>query len=211
VIQPVIWVSEPLSHIPLDKKHLRFLSFAASAKGVKFKRDAVYSTDPAVSQFAKDVFYPNLDLGVYYYSPAFFAGVSFTNLLGNPEDPDNSGNYDIPVSLQYFIQAGYKILISRSMNIVLEPSVLINANGSSSKDADTKVEPMLKFYIENFCLGTYFNNSDKMSLFLQYKFPRFYFGTFFQLPKNSPYYKQAMVAEIALGINLTKFSGPNHW
>jgi type IX secretion system PorP/SprF family membrane protein len=198
-------------HIPLDKKHLKFLSFGASAKGVKFKRDAVYSTDPAVSQTAKNVFYPNMDLGIYYYSPTFFAGISLTNLLGNPEEPDKFGKYDIPVSRQYFFLAGYKILISRSLNIVLEPSVLINVDGSSSQDKKDKLEPMLKFYLENFCLGTYFYNSNNISVFLQYKFPRFYFGTFFQLPKNSPYYKQPMVAEFALGINLTKIAEPIHW
>lgn len=198
-------------HIPLDKKHLRFLSFGTSVKEVNFKRDSVYSSDPKQIQTSKNVYYTNLDLGIYYYSPTFFAGISYTNLFGNPEDPDILGAYDIPVSRQFFFQAGYKILISRSLNIVLEPSLLINDNGSTSQETKDMFEPMLKFYFENFCLGSYFNDFDKMSFFLQYKYPRFYFGAFFQLPKDSPYYKQAMVAEITVGLNLAKLAGQSHW
>jgi type IX secretion system PorP/SprF family membrane protein len=198
-------------HIPLDKKHLKFLSFGASVKVVKFSRDEVTSTDPGLRQTAKNISYPNMDLGVYYYGPTFFTGISITNLLGNPEDPDITGEYDIPVTTQYFFQAGYKILLSRPLNIVLEPSILINDDGTSSQETKDMFEPMLKFYFENFCLGSYFNDFDKMSFFLQYKYPRFYFGVFFQLPKNTPYYKQAMVAEITLGLNLTKLARQSHW
>lgn len=198
-------------HIPLDKRHLKFLSFGASVKGVKFTRDEVYSTDPLQRQSAKNVFYPNMDLGMYYYSPTLFGGISISNLLGNPEDPDISGTYDIPVTTQYFFQAGYKILLSRPLNIVLEPSILVNDDGTSSQETKDMFEPMLKLYFENFCLGSYFNDFDKMSFFLQYKYPRFYFGAFFQLPKDSPYYKQAMVAEFTIGLNLAKLAGQSHW
>jgi type IX secretion system PorP/SprF family membrane protein len=198
-------------HIPLNKKHLSFLSIGASFKGVQFKRDSVYSTEPGKSLPSKNVFYQNIDLGIYYYSPGLFAGISATNLFGNPETPNILGEYDIPVSRQIFFQAGFKILISRSSNIVLEPSVIINANGSSSQEFKDMLEPVLKFYLENFCLGTYLNDFDKLSVFLQYKYPRVYFGTFFQLAKNSAYYKQAMIVEITLGINLSKIAGHNHW
>jgi type IX secretion system PorP/SprF family membrane protein len=198
-------------HIPLNKKHLSFLSFGAAVKGVKFNRDSVHSTDPGLSQPSKDVSYSNVDLGIYYYSPTFFAGISMTNILGNPEEADITGKYDIPVSQQFFFQAGYKILLSRSLNIVLEPSLIINDDGSSSQEVKNMLEPMLRFYFENFCLGSYFNDLDKMSFFLQYKYPRFYFGAFFQLPKNSPYFKQPMVAELTLGINFIKMAGFNHW
>jgi type IX secretion system PorP/SprF family membrane protein len=198
-------------HIPLDKKHLSFLSFGTSVKWVKFNRDEVHSTDPAKSKPAKNVSYPNMDLGIYYYSPALYAGISFTNLFGNPESPNTLGEYEIPVSRQFFFQTGYKILLSRSLNIVLEPSIIINADGSSSQESKNMLEPMLKFYFESFCFGSYFNDFDKMSFFLQYKYPRFYFGTFFQLPKDTPYYKQSMVAEITLGLNFTRLSGKSHW
>lgn len=198
-------------HIPLDKRRLSFLSLGVSVKGIKFSRDSVYSTDPVKRQSAKSLSYPNMDLGIYYYSPTLFAGISMTNIFGNPEDPDVLGNYDIPVSQQIFFQAGYKILISRSLNIVLEPSMIVNADSSTSQDVKKMLEPMLKLYFENFCVGSYFNDLDKVSFFLQYKYPRFYFGTFFQLPKSTPYYKQPMVAEITLGINFTKIAGHNHW
>jgi type IX secretion system PorP/SprF family membrane protein len=198
-------------HIQLDKQHLRFLSVGASVKGVSYSRDSVMSADPGLSQTAKDATYPNVDAGIYYYSPTFFAGISSSNILGNPEDTISADVYDIPVSRQYSFQAGYKFLLSRSLNMVLEPSLIINTDGSSSQEIKDILKPMLKLYMENFCLGTYFSDFDKMSVFFQYKYPRFYVGTFFQLPRDSPFFKEPMLAEFTLGLNFSKVTRNSHW
>jgi type IX secretion system PorP/SprF family membrane protein len=198
-------------HLSLDRQHLSFLSFGASVKGVSYKRDSISSTEPLLSQTSKSASYPNVDVGAYYYSPTLFAGISVTNLLGNTEEPDTNGVYDIPVSRQYTLQAGYKILLSRSLKIVLEPSLIVNSDGTSSQEIKDILEPMLKLYLDNFCFGTYFSDFDKTSVFFQYKYPRISIGTFFQLPKDSPYYQKALIAEFTLGINLSKFAGHNHW
>jgi type IX secretion system PorP/SprF family membrane protein len=187
-------------HIQLGKKALSFLSLGTSFK-------AIYNINSGNSDLsipAKNTFLPNLDVGVYFYNPSFYAGISTTNLLGNPEHPDSLGIYSIPVSQQFFFQIGYRFVLNRSLNILLEPSVVVNTDNSFSQKLKNMIEPALKLYADNFCVGTYFNDFSKISFFLQYKFPRFYVGTYFELPNNSAFYKKSLRTELSLGIN---FSG----
>jgi type IX secretion system PorP/SprF family membrane protein len=198
-------------HLQLDKGALSFLSFGASAKAV-FNH---YSGNPDLSKPAKNTIFPNFDVGVYYYNTYLFAGLSATNLLGNPEDPDSLGFYTIPVSRQLFFQVGYKVVLSKSLNILLEPSLIVNSDASFSRKITDMIQPALKIYAGNFCLGTYFNDYSKISFFFQYKYPRFYIGTYFELPNNSPFYKKPLLAEFALGVNISAIksgiSRLNHW
>jgi type IX secretion system PorP/SprF family membrane protein len=198
-------------HVQLDKQALSFLSFGASAKAV-YNR---YSGNPDLSDSAKNTFFPNFDAGIYYYSPSFYAGFSSTNILGNPEETDSLSISVIPVSRQLFFQAGYRFVLNRSLNILLEPSVIINTDDSFSEKLSEMIQPALKLYAGDFCVGTYFSDFNKMSFFLQFKYPKFYLGTYFALPNDSPFYKKSITAEFAIGINFsgfkTGFPGVNHW
>jgi|WetSurMetagenome_2_1015567.scaffolds.fasta_scaffold19554_2 type IX secretion system PorP/SprF family membrane protein len=185
--------------IPLNTRNLSFLSVGASVKGVYNLLDSG-SVEPGNP--LKKTFYPNLDLGVYYYGTNFYTGISTTNLLGNPEKPDSHGLYTIPVSRQYFFTAGYKILLSKSLNFVVEPSVLINADDSTIKEIKDDISPILKIYLADFCMGTYFLSNGKTSFFFQYRYPKFYIGAFYELPKKSPYYKRTPFVEFTLGLNI---------
>ena len=196
--------------IPLDRQSLSFLSFGVAVKGVFNIMDSITSSDPGLSIPGKKLFYPNLDFGVYYYGPKLFAGVSGTNLLGNPENPDSLGVFRLPVSRRYLFIAGYKIILSRTYDIVLEPSFILNWDGSPYQWKFTDiVKPMLKLYMQGFCLGTYFNNYDNISFFLQYKYPVFYLGTFFEIPRNTPYFKKALNIEFTLGLNFSPIKSGN--
>lgn len=201
--------------VPLNTNRLSFLSFGISVKGVFNKMDSVYSADPALNKPSKNTFFPNLDAGIYYYGSNFFAGFSATNLLGNPEKPDSLGQYTIPVTRQYFFHAGYKILISKPLNFVVEPSIILNADDTLSGKFTDMLKPMLKIYFQDFCFGTYFNDYSNVSFFFQYRYPLFYVGTFVEIPKNNPYYKSPLNIEFSLGINFTeifnKNSRKNHW
>jgi type IX secretion system PorP/SprF family membrane protein len=198
--------------IPLNTRDLSFLSFGVSGKGVYNTLDAD-TTEPG--NISKKTFYPNIDAGIYYYGTNLFIGVSAINLLGNPEDPDSLGRYAIPVSRQYFFTAGYKILLSRSLNIVLEPSVQINANDTTINNIAENINPILKLYVENFCFGTYFLSDGKISFFSQFRYPRFYIGAFFELPKKTPYFKRTPMVELTMGFNFqpdrSRFSRQSRW
>lgn len=198
-------------HLQIDKDALSFLSFGVTAKAVYNH----YSGNPDLNNSSKTSVFPNLDAGVFYYNKNLFAGLSVTNLLGSPKDADTTDSYIIPASRQLFFQVGYKLILSKSLNILLEPSIIVNSDDSFSAKITDMIEPMLKVYAGNFCLGTYFYDYNKYSFFFQYKYPRFYIGTYFELPKNSPFYKNPIRAEFALGLNISALksgaSRLNHW
>ncbi len=198
-------------HIPLDKRNLSFLSIGASGKGFYHH----YEGDSVLNIPAKDFLFPNVDVGVYFYNPGFYTGLSVTNLLGRPVDPDSLINYKVPVSRQYNFIAGFKVVLIRSLNLVLEPSVMIFTDDSLSFNIKENIEPALKLYAGNFCLGTYFNDYSKISFFFQYRYPKFYVGTYFALPKDSPFFKKSLTAEIAFGINFSRnrsgYTVNGHW
>lgn len=182
-------------HIPLGRKRLSFLSLGTAAKGIF----SYYPGDADLGKPEKDTIFPNLDAGIYFYNPAFYAGFSATNILAE------SPVYDtIPVSREYFFNTGFKVVLSRKHNIVIEPSVIVNTGDTLMEDLKEMIHPGLKLYLGNFCMGSYLNDYDRIPFFFQYKYPGFYIGTYFELPRNTPFYKKEITAEIVLGLNITK-------
>jgi type IX secretion system PorP/SprF family membrane protein len=189
--------------VPLDQDALSFMSFGVSVKGVYNTIDSVSFTDPLNNIAGKKLFYPNVDAGIYFYGPRFFTGFSAVNLLGNPEDPDSLGVHRLPVDRHFYVITGYKFLLSSRLDIILEPSLLLNLTGYTNQKASDILKPMLKLYMQSFCVGTYFNNFDNASFFFQFKYPKFYIGTFIEMPRNTPYYKKNLNMELTFGINLS--------
>ncbi len=124
--------------------------------------------------------------GYIYYNPVFYAGVSANNILGNPGNPDSLISFSVPVSRQYFFNAGFKVVLSRSLNIVLEPSVIVTTDDTLALELPDMIHPALRLYLGNFCVGSYLNDYNKIPFFFQYKYPGFYIGTFFELPREPP-------------------------
>ncbi len=149
----------------------------------------------------KNSFFPNIDAGVYYYGTNLFTGFSAVNILGNPGKADSLGNYEIPLPRQYFFTIGYKFILSKSQNIVLEPSLLIDATDSTFSDIKDNITPILKLYLDNICLGSYFLTDGNTSFFFQYRFPRISLGAFYELPRKTAYYKKPPIVEFTLGWN----------
>lgn len=194
-------------HIRINKQSTSFISIGASVKGI-YNRLYTKSTvvDGARPQ---ETYLPNVDLGVYLYGSRFTAGLSATNLLGSED------SLGIPVKPEYFLTAGYKFVLSRSLDIVFEPSLIAHTGDSLSGELKDILNPMIKLYIENICIGTYFNNYGNNSFFFQYNFPAVSIGTYFEYPKGTPFYKQELVAEFTLGLNLSRLrfrnKDPLHW
>jgi hypothetical protein len=198
-------------HIPLDKKGLSFIAVGVSAKAI-FND---YAGDDDLNKPAEKTFFPSADAGIYYYNSFLFAGISGTNLLGNPVESDSLGYNTIPLSRQFFAHVGAKFVISKALNIIIEPSLIFTTNDSFSGDIADMLKPGLKVYAGNYCVGTFFDDFEKISFFVQYKYSRFYVGTFFELPYNSPFYKEPIRAEFAFGVNLSAIrsgiSRAYHW
>jgi type IX secretion system PorP/SprF family membrane protein len=198
-------------HIQLDKNALSFLSFGITVKAVSND----YKGNADLNKPSEMTFFPNVDAGIYYYTAGFYAGISGTNLLGNPNDPDSLGYYTIPCTRQFYFHGGYKFVLSKSLNILLEPFLIVNSDDSFSGNISDMLKPGLKLYAGNFCTGTYFNDFDKISFILQYKYSKLYIGTYFEMNFKKAFYEQPIRAEIAIGVNLSAiksgFPRRNHW
>ncbi len=196
-------------HIPLNKKSLSFLSFGVAFKGY------FSSANRAPFTTSGPEFYPGMDLGAYYYGQHLFTGFSATNVFGEPKNGDNPEAFKIPVSRQFYFHAGYKILILRSLDIIFEPSIISIFDTLNVSKAGENIRPVLKLYLQNFCLGTYFHDHEKNTFFFQYRYPKFYIGGYIALPKKSPYYPKDVIVEITAGVNFSKdkrrFAGHGHW
>ena len=194
--------------LPMSTHQLSFLSFGVSLKAGNYTR----TSEP---QKIEKKFFPNLDIGVYYYGTNFFSGISSTNLFGSPWGKDSLGVLNAPVSREYFFTSGFKILLSKPMNIVVEPSILISSTDSTFNRIKDNIRPIVKLYLDDFCLGTSFHNHGKVSFFIQYRYPQFYVGAFYELANKTAYYKNKPLVEFTLGLNLqsdkSRFANHSHW
>jgi type IX secretion system PorP/SprF family membrane protein len=197
--------------IPMNTRNLSFLSFGVSIKGVY--NNLTDSVGPRKSY--KKTFYPDFDLGIYYYGTSFYAGLSSTNILGNPWKSDSLEIFKIPVQRQYFFTAGVKILLSKSLNIVLEPSALIIVNDSTKGKITDNINPIIKLYLDNFCFGSTFNSNGKISFFSQFRYPKFFVGAYYEFAKKTAYFRKTPIVEFTLGMNIqpdkSRLSNHSHW
>ncbi len=184
-------------HIPLNEKKLSFISGGVSVKGIYNQMDSV----PDLSLPRRESLIPNIDAGIFLYGQRLSVGISGTNLLGNMIDSATMASYKIPISRQYFLIAGYKIVLSKKLNILIEPSIIVNLDDSLHFDRKESYNPMLRLYMDAFCLGTYLHDYDNLTFFFQYKFPNLYIGTLVDFPRDVPFYKRDLTIEIAAGLN----------
>jgi type IX secretion system PorP/SprF family membrane protein len=197
--------------IPLNISNLSFLSFGVSIKGVY---NTLTDTVGPPNSY-KNTLYPDFDLGVYYYGTSFYAGLSSTNILGNPWKSDSLEIFRIPVQRQYFFTAGVKILLSKSLNIILEPSALIVLNDSTMCNIPKNINPVLKLYLDNFCFGSAYNSNGNFSFFSQFRYPKFFIGAYYEMTKKTAYFKKNPTVEFTLGMNIqldkSRLSNHSHW
>jgi type IX secretion system PorP/SprF family membrane protein len=198
-------------HLPLSKTNLSFLSGGIAIKGFYNHLDKI--TDFESNK--RGSFIPGIDAGVYYYGQKIYAGISITNILGHISDSIGNGSFEIPVSRHYFFITGYKFILSRSMNIMMEPSLIINVDDSLKFNIIETYNPMLTLYMDDFCIGTYLHDYDKLTFFFKYRFPGLYLGALVDFPKNTPFFKKELIVEISLGVKIGNWKsasrGKWHW
>lgn len=198
--------------IPLNTRKLSFLSFGLTVKGVS---NTIDNDSVGPARYFKKRFYPDFDLGLYYYGTSFFAGLSATNILRNQNKSIEPAAPSIPESRQYFFTTGFKILLSKPMNIVLEPSVLVVENDSSMSNIKESINPIIKLYLEDFFFGSSLSSGGKIAFFTQYRYPKFYVGAYYEIAKKTAYYKKAPLVEFTLGFYLqpekSRLSNRSHW
>ena len=193
-------------HLPLSKKSLSHLAFGIGGKAIYGIDQAELTEADSLSNGSNDYFIPNLDLGIYYYGPQFFAGLSAINILDNGINLGDSNTVEIPVSRQYFFITGYKFFISKKHAIILEPSIFLNTEEEITIDSFEDFHPSLKAYFHNFCLGTYYNKKGNWSFFMQYQFPKIFAGYYIEMPTDgsATWNNENLILEFTIGMNLSK-------
>ncbi len=197
-------------HFALDDQHLHNLGVGVTGKGIffipKHGEESLYDT-------LGTKFQPNMDLGIYYYGPQGFAGLSATSLF--PGDKDSITSLYASVDREYHLYGGYKFILSKKSGIVLEPSILVSVNDNTISEPHLHLIPYLKVYLQNFYVGTYLRDLDILGFFFQYQFPRFYTGLFIEFPRIGYFNDDNIIFELSLGINLGKegesFLQYRHW
>lgn len=197
-------------HISLDQQKLSNLAIGAAFRGhYNLVSDEGESTTGRSNSFT-----PNVDAGLYYYGPSAFAGISSTNLLGTSDSTLAYGD-EAYIPREYNFYGGYKFLLSRKNGIVLEPSLLISLNDSTLSEIGQHITPYLKLYMQNFYVGTYFEDFDHLAFFFQYQFPLFYSGVMVEFPRQGFLTSDNIIIELCLGINLgldkDTFRKSRHW
>lgn len=188
-------------HIRLNKSSMSFLSLGLSLQGTFNKISYAPDAEVPDSIITKDTFDPNADLGLYYYSPSFYAGLSVSGLLEGIL-PDDSIYYRHE-ERHYHLITGYKFLVYRPLNLLIEPSLVVSVSDTTFNSFEKRIHPMLKIYIDNFCVGTYYYDRDRLSVFFRYNYPGIYLGAFLSISRKSPYYKSTPTIELTAGFNLS--------
>lgn len=198
-------------HHSLDDQNLQNISAGITLKGI-FATPK--KSEESVSDSLSAKFRPNVDIGVYYYGPHAFAGISSTTLFGTNIDGDSTLNYS-NFERQYHTFVGYKFLISKKLGIVIEPSLLLTLDDETIHDPFKELVPYLKVYLKNFYLGTYLKDLDIFALFFQYQFPKFYTGVFLEFPRVGYLNNDNIIFEVSVGLNLGHsdpfFMHYRHW
>lgn len=198
-------------HYPLDRQKLNFISLGATLKGVFAvpKETEAVAGDSLATKFR-----PNMDLGIYYYGPHVFAGISSTTIFGTDTGGDSALYYS-DFDRQYNFEVGYKFLISKKLGIVIEPSLLASLDDETISNPLEQIVPYLKIYLKDFYIGTYLKDTDIFALFFQYQFPKFYTGVFLQFPRVGYLNDENIIFEVSAGLNLgrgdPKFTQHRHW
>ncbi len=199
-------------HQPLDHARLHNLAMGITMKA---SINVLKNSSELPDDTRNTTFHPNADLGVYYYGPTAFAGLSVTTVFGAAEGSGTTSSDEAAIPREYHFYGGYKFLLSRKNAIVLEPSLLISLNDSTFSEPHHHLVPYLKLYLQNFYVGTYVKSLDIFALFFQYQFPKFNAGLFMEFPRVGFLNDNNIIFELSLGFNLapgdTKFQQYRHW
>lgn len=90
--------------------------------------------DPAFAQDIDQKFIPNAGVGLYLYSPKFFAGASFPRLFQTALDEEQDRESAFTLQRHFFFMAGYNIDIAPQL--IIKPSLITRITEGAPFSAD---------------------------------------------------------------------------
>ena len=169
-------------HISIDRGQL---SFGLSGTAYQFKVDRekirLYDeNDLLINSFDNNLFVPDANIGVYYSNPAFYAGLSASQLFQASIKFGPSGYDQFRLLRHYYLMGGYNI----EMNdyLIFEPSILLKTTELWNFQMDLTA----KAYIyEDYWAGISFRTGGALIVMGGLRVDKFYFGYAFDYTLSS--------------------------
>jgi len=190
-------------HIPVSSDRVSYFSLGLTAKGA-LGIPVSNPEDPDTLEKAENIFTPDLDFGISYYSARFFAGISITNILTDPVSSGFPSKLQGVVSRQFLITTGYRIILSRKKAILLEPSILMNFGNAAFDNDILHYHPALKLYYKNSYIGWYLNDTKNLSFMMHLDLPWFFVSSYVEFPARGDviWFNGNLNLELSVGIVL---------
>ena len=152
----------------IDFDQGKFLSFGLKG-GVNFYDASLQNlstVDPNDPIFVNDInrkFLPNFGVGLFYYSPRFFAGLSVPKLLQNViNERDFSSEFLSKEQIHYFFMTGYVLDLNRILKF--KPYILVKYVQNAPVSVDLTAQ--LLFY-DRLWVGAMYRVGDAVGLMMQ--------------------------------------------
>ena len=160
-------------HIWMNRNQL---SFGISATAFQLKmddRNAILQNeaDPLLLNGRKALFVPDINLGVYFSNPSYYAGFSTAQLLQSALKFGNDGFKEFKMLRHFYLMAGYGFFLDSGVTI--EPSILAQATFETQVQLDLNTRI---YYMDDYWLGFSYRTSGALIMMGGVKVDRFYFG-----------------------------------
>jgi len=161
------------------------LSFGLAGTAYQFKVDRekikLYDeNDLLINTFDNNLFVPDANIGVYYSSPLFYAGLSASQLFQASIKFGESGYDQFRLLRHYYLMGGYNIDVNDYL--IFEPSILLK----TSELWNFQMDLTAKAYIyQDYWAGMSFRTGGALIIMGGLRVDKFYFGYAFDYTLSS--------------------------
>jgi type IX secretion system PorP/SprF family membrane protein len=161
------------------------LSFGLTGTAYQFKVDRekirLYEqNDLLINTFDNNLFIPDANIGVYYSNPAFYAGLSASQLFQASIKFGQGGLEQFRLLRHYHLMGGYNINVNDYL--ILEPSILLKTSERWNLQMDLTTKA---YMFEDYWAGISFRTGGALILMGGLRVDKFYFGYAFDYTLSS--------------------------
>ncbi len=161
------------------------LSFGIALTGYQLKLDdrnilLHNEDDPLLMNNRQALYVPDVNLGIYFRSPGYYAGFSTAQLLESALKFGSDGYRDYKMLRHYYLMTGYGFFLPNG--ITIEPSILVQATFESQVQVDLNTRV---YYRDDYWGGISYRTNGALIMMGGVKVDRFYFGYAFDYSLSS--------------------------
>ncbi len=168
-------------HIRMQRGQLSFglsgiaYQFSVDESKIRFEYE-----DEFWQQAKKSIFIPDANIGIYYSSPSFFAGLSMSQLFQSALKLGEKGYAEYKMLRYYHLIGGYDYVVNDFFSI--EPSILIKTTGSFKGQADFNTKFIFN---DEYWVGLSYRTGGALIFMGGVRVDKFFFGYAFDYTLSS--------------------------